>query len=360
MRNAWLPNDVPRTDNVLDAVAARIWRRAAAVDAAAAFPAEDIADLSMSGTIAACTDLLDDAALPVLSAIGAASLTVGRLFEGHLNAVKLVNRYGDASSAAVVSAETAAGRILGVWNAERGGGGGGVTATRIDGGYRLDGGKVHCSGAGTIRRPVVTANLDGDTLMVLPDLASPRVGVDLAVWRAAGMRATATGSVTFNGLIVPDAAVLGGAGDYYRSPWFSGGAWRVIAVQLGALDRIMALHAERLRDDPVARARFAAAAGAHEAARLHVREAARRAEAPTSDPEAIDAYVDLARATFETAALTIIEATRRNVGLSSFIAPDPLDRCLRDLETYLRQPFLDASRDHAARWLAARGGRFTA
>ncbi len=195
--------------------------------------------------------------------------------------------------------------------------------------------------------------------MFLPDLASSRVSIDLAIWRAAGMRGTATGSVTFDGLEVPHAAVMGEAGDYYRSPWFAGGAWRVIAVQLGGLDRIMTLHAERLRDDAVARTRFAAAAGAHEGARLHVREAARRAETP-NDPEAIDAYVDLARGTFETAALTVIEATRRNAGLSSFIAPDPLDRCLRDLETYLRQPFLDASRDHAARWLATRGGRFAA
>lgn len=357
MRNAWLPSDVPNIDSALDAVAERIWLRAAAVDGAAEFPAEDIADLVTSGLIATCADLLDEAALPVLSTIGAASLTVGRLFEGHLNAVKLAGRYGDAANATIVRAEVAAGRILGVWNAERDGG---VTATRVDVGYRLDGSKVHCSGAGTIRRPIVTASLDGETLMFLPDLTSPKVDIDLAIWRAAGMRGTATGSVTFDGLDVPVTAVLGGIGDYYRSPWFSGGAWRVIAVQLGALDRIMALHAERLRDDPVARARFAAAAGAHESARLHVREAARRAEAPINEPEAIDAYVDLARGTFETAALIIIEATRRNAGLSSFISPDPLDRCLRDLETYLRQPFLDASRDHAARWLAARGGRFMA
>ena len=76
-------------------------------------------------------------------------------------------------------------------------------------------------------------------------------------------------------------------------------------------------------------------------------------------PATIDAYIDLARVGFETLALGIIEATRRNVGLSSFVAPNPLDRCLRDLETYLRQPFLDASRDNAAAWLLRTGGRFT-
>lgn len=56
--------------------------------------------------------------------------------------------------------------------------------------------------------------------------------------------------------------------------------------------------------------------------------------------------------------MTGIEAARRNVGLGSFIAPDPLDRCIRDLETYLRQRFLDASRDSAARWLLPRHGTF--
>lgn len=358
MRNARLLPDVPDAAETVEMLGERIWQRASAVDTVAAFPAEDIADLAATGLLRECPALTGASALPVLTAIGGASLTVGRLFEGHLNAVKLAGRYGDGRADAVLAGEAAAGRISGVWNAERGGG---VTGIRIPGGYRLAGGKVHCSGAGTIRRPVVTAHVDGEVIMLLPDMADPAVVIDLSVWRAVGMRGTATGSVSFDGLEVPDGAVIGGPGDYYRSPWFSGGAWRVIAVQLGGLDRIMRLHAARLRtDDPVTRARFAVAAGAHESARLLVAEAARRAEAPFDEAEAIDAYVDLARGTFETAALTVIDATRRNIGLSTFIAPDPLDRVLRDLETYLRQPFLDASRAHAAEWLAARGGRFTA
>ena len=357
MRNAQPLPAVPPMSDPVDIVAMRIWQRAAAVDDAACFPADDIADLADNGLLVPADLPLDAGALDRLATIGSASLTVGRLFEGHLNAVKLVSRYGSEAASAILAAEAAAGRISGVWNAERGGG---VTATRVAGGYRLAGGKVYCSGAGSVRRPVVTARVDGDTLMLLPDLTDPAMRIDLTLWRAAGMRGTATGSVSFDGVCVPDAAVIGRAGDYYRSPWFSGGAWRVLAVQRGALDRIMALHAERLRaDDPVVRARFAVAAGAHESARLLVAEAARRAETGGA-PDAIDAYVDLARATFETAALTVIEMTRRNIGLSSFIAPDPLDRVIRDLETYLRQPFLDASRDHAARWLASRGGRFDA
>lgn len=371
MRNALAPTPVPPLPRRLDpALAAAILARAGAVDETAAFPADDIAALADAGLLAAplpvvvgggglgltAATVRDLRAL--LTAFGRASLTVGRLFEGHVNAAKLVDRYGGPS--AVIAAEIAAGRISGVWNAERGAG---LRATRVDGGWRLDGRKIHCSGAGSIRRPLLTARDTGDAVrLFLPDLTDPGVTIDLSVWRAAGMRGTATGTVDFAGVVVPDAATVGGPGDYYRSPLFSGGAWRVLAVQLGGVERVMRLHAARLSasgraTDPVFRARFARAAGQAEAARLLVTEAAGRAE-DDGDPGAIDAYVDLARSMFEDLALGVIDAARRNVGLGTFIAPDPLDRALRDLETYLRQPFVDASRDHAAAWLLDHGGAF--
>ncbi len=297
----------------------------------------------------------------LLVRIGAASLTVGRLYEGHVNAAKLIATYGNEASRHILRGEITSGRLLGVWNAERGEG---PRLTRRDKGWSLTGRKVHCSGAGHIRRPVVTARTEnGDVMMLLPDLMASGVAIDVGVWRAAGMRGTATGTVTFDDVRIADDAVLGAPGDYYRSPWFSGGAWRVLAVQLGGLQRILALHAERLlasgrADAPVFRARFADAASTYDCARLLVREAAQRAENPNDDPQAIDAYVDHARSMFEHLALTGIAAARRNVGLASFIAPDPLDRCIRDLETYLRQPFVDASRDNSAAWLLPRSGRF--
>ena len=120
----------------------------------------------------------------------------------------------------------------------------------------------------------------------------------------------------------------------------------------------MPLHAERLAagrgGDPVFRARFGRAAGCYEAARLLVAEAATRAEGG-GEAAAIDAYVDLARSIFEDMVLICIDSARRNEGLATFIAPDPIDRALRDLETYLRQSFVDASRDHAAAWLIGGG-----
>jgi len=368
MRNAHKAEPVPALPpDYMDAAAAvapAIYASAAAVDAAAVFPSDAVAALCENGLLVAPLAGFASTALlrETLTMIGSASLTVGRIYEGHVNAAHLIRQYGGAAAMRILTTEVALGRPSGVWNAERGAG---VMARRCAGGWMLHGQKIHCSGAGSIMRPIVTARNEGDNapLMLLPDLSDGGVVVDLSVWQAAGMRGTATGTVTFDKVFVPDAAVVGGPGDYYRSPLFSGGAWRVLAVQLGGLDRIMALHAESLNSsgrssDGVVRARFADAAAAHELARLSATEAARRAEDSGCDPAAIDAYLDLARVGFETLAFGIIEATRRNVGLSTFIAPSPLDRCLRDLETYLRQPFLDASRDSAAAWLLRTGGRF--
>lgn len=292
--------------------------------------------------------------------MGRASLTVGRLFEGHINGAILIDAYGNAVNRQLALTEALHGRLVGIWNAERDQG---LVARRCNGGWFLNGRKVFCSGAGSIQRPIVTAEVTSNKnrLMMMPKIGDAQV--DLSTWRPAGMRGTATGSVTFEELFVPDADVVGRLGDYPRSPLFSGGAWRVLAVQLGGLQRIMTLHAERLNqrevlNDAVVKTRFAIAAQQLELARLLVDEARRRYDDLNQAPDAIDAYVDGARNGFEELALSIIMNTRRNIGLASFITPDPLDLVIRDLETYLRQPFLDKSRDHAAQWLLERKGRY--
>lgn len=291
-----------------------------------------------------------------LTMLGNASLSVGRLYEGHVNAVILAARHGQPAILATLAAEARAGRMSGVWNAEAAPG---LRMTRVPGGWQLDGSKICCSGAGTIRRPVVTASRapGSPPLMLVPDMTAHGATFDLSRWRAAGMHGSVTGSVTFRQVTVADAATLGNESDYYAAPAFAAGAWRVLAVQLGALQRVITLHAAFLcssgrEREPVLRARFADAAGDAELARLLVATAATRAE--SGDAEDAEAYVNMARSSFERLALAIIEATRRNIGLSSFIAPNPIDRVLRDLETYLRQPFVDASRDNFARHCLAR------
>ncbi len=366
---------VPRFDPAVAAArcADRLFAADEASDASGGFPGAGIALLANAGLLIAPFPASlggmalgsDPATIDMLRAtlttIGGASLSAGRLYEGHVNAIVLAVRHGGDAIVAALAAEARAGRLSGVWNA---GPAAGLRMLRVDGGWQLDGGKIYCSGAGSIRRPVVTAaRAPGEPpLMLVPDMAVSGARVDLSGWRASGMHGSVSGSVSFDRVIVADAATLGGEGDYYRAPAFAAGAWRVLAVQLGALQRVIDLHADFLNisgraREPVLRARFADAAADAELARLLVEAAAAKAEDENAPAAAREHYVNMARTAFERLALAIIAATRRNVGLSSFIAPNPLDRVLRDLETYLRQPFLDASRDSYAQHLLAGAAR---
>ena len=271
----------------------------------------------------------------------------GRLYEGHVNALALVARYGTAANLQLLADEVAAGRPSGVWMA-----GEPLRIVRDQAGRMvLHGRKILCSGAGHFRRPLVAAEHEGGSVMVIPHVADARA--DASGWTAQGMRATATGTVDFTDLVIGPDEIVGPPGDYLRSPYFRGGAWRVIAVQLGGLEAILDQYRMQLadtphRDHPIQLARFGEAAIACETARLWVKQASIVAEGAYDDAAVVDAYVDLARNAFEGAALRVIALAQKAIGLKAFLRPNPIERICRDLTTYLRQPALDMSLISAA------------
>ena len=124
-------------------------------------------------------------------------------------------------------------------------------------------------------------------------------------------------------------------------------------MQLGGLAAVFEQHrallaAGPLRDHPVQLARFGEAAIAFDTAQLWVRHACTVATEPFTEGDAVDATVDLARNAFEDAALRVIAAAQKAIGLRAFLAPNALERVIRDLATYLRQPMLDVSLMSAA------------
>lgn len=285
----------------------------------------------------------------VLRIIGGASLPLGRLYEGHVNAVRLVIGHGSEWHLRRLGSEASAGRLSAVWNAETGAG------LRLEG-KTLVGGKIHTSGLGIVRRPVLTARRGDDVMMVMPDISNARG--DLSGWTPLGMRASLTGCVDFTGLAISPADIIGAPGDYYRAPLFAGGAWRVLAVQLGGLEQLLALYRDQLRardrdGDPIQLARYGEAAARLETCRLWTARAADIAEDATQDPATVDALVNLARHEFERTALAIIERVERGIGLSAMLRPNPIERIVRDLTTYLRQPFPDTALAAGAGWALA-------
>ena len=278
--------------------------------------------------------------LDFLHLLGQASLPIGRLLEAHINALRIVMRYGNDDQRAMVGEAVRNGALFALWVTDPPAGrlrivGQGGTLT-------LTGAKSFCSGAGHATHAVVTADDHGETRLLFVTLGggervSPLPG------SLAGMRAAVTGQVDFTGTATRADRIIGEPGDYLREPDFSAGAWRSSAVALGGLFRLVDLLrrqlAERGRDrDPHQRARFGQALIAHETGRLWLERAGRMAEDLQADDAEIVATVGLARIAVERACLDGIELVQRSLGLGAFMIGNPVERVARDLETYLRQP----------------------
>ena len=291
----------------------------------------------------------------VLCMIGRHSLVLGRLYEGHVNAHTLVLLYGDAAARSRLIEEARSGHFSGVWNTEPPGEGG--LALGEDGRH-LTGSKSYASGAGHVTRPLVTARRpDGRRQMLIVPLELGE-RADLSGWKAHGMRASATGTLDFEGVAVPPDCVIGAPDDYLRQPVFSCGAWRFLAVQCGGIEAVFEAHRAHLKatgrgEDPHQLARLGRAATGVETARAFVARAADAANRAEAEPEAAIAYVNLARGAVERAGLDAIELAQRSVGLSGFLETHPLEQRVRDLATYLRQPAPDFALASAARHLLA-------
>ncbi|KQP61433.1 acyl-CoA dehydrogenase family protein [Methylobacterium sp. Leaf108] len=341
--------------------------RADALDRSGAFPSEDVALCHEAGLLAAplpadlggldlCAPRHAPILLDVLAHVGRGSLALGRLYEGHVNALALVLRYARGPVAERLAADARAGHLFGVWNTQPPEGG-----LAIDGpaaAPRLVGCKSFASGAGSVTRPLVTARLpDGRQQMLVVDLEAG-TRMDLSGWRAHGMRASASGTLDFSGIPVDPAMTVGEPDDYFREPDFSGGAWRFTAVQLGGIEAVFdAMRAHLVATgrggDPHQRARVGEAAIAVETARLFVGRAADLIAEGTAAADRLIAYVNLTRLAVERAGLDVLEKAHRSVGLSGFLQDHPLERLSRDLATYLRQPGPDRALTDAAAYVLA-------
>src|SRR5690348_9534121 len=232
--------------------------RARAHDQSGTFPTEDIALLRRLGAFAASvpTDLgglglgtEPDAALDImeiLRLIGRGNLSVGRLYEAHVNALRLIMRDGTLAQRQRTAAAALNGALLGLWVTDAP-----DAPVVLSEDCVLQGTKSPCSGAGQIRHALVTARLaSGATHMLAIELPSGQP-VDEAAWPMQGMRAACNGRVSLDGIVTGRDAVIGEAGAYLRQPDFSAGAWRGMAVALGGMEGLVGI----MREVPVARGR---------------------------------------------------------------------------------------------------------
>ena len=282
----------------------------------------------------------------LLRLLGQGNMAVARLFEAHVNVVRLVIRFGTAAQARHLAERCQKGVLHGLWVTDAPG-----APLRLANG-RITGTKSPCSGAGHTRHALVTVH-DGEAIRMAVITLSGAEPVTPLGPRLLGMRASANGSTTWDDAALPPDALIGGDGDYLREPDFSTGAWRTMAATLGGMEALLAATRDQLRARhhdafPLQQARFGDMLIAVESARLWTWEAARRAETGTDPAPDQVAYVNLARIAVESACLDLIRDTQRALGLAALVQPNPVERLIRDLMTYLRQPAPDLALTEAA------------
>jgi alkylation response protein AidB-like acyl-CoA dehydrogenase len=295
--------------------------------------------------------------LDFLHLLGQASLPLGRLLEAHVNALRLIMRYGDPDQQAFAGDTVRGGALFALWVTDAPQNG--LRLAARGGALELIGAKMFCSGAGHATHAVVTAEDHGEARLLLVDLGGGERVSPLAAGLA-GMRAAVTGQVDFTGVATHAGRIIGAAGDYLREPDFSAGAWRSSAVALGGLYRLLDLARSQLcergrQDDPHQRVRFGQALIGHETGRLWLERAGRMAEDLRADDAEIVATVGLARIAVERACLDGIERVRRSLGLGAFVTSNPVEQVARDLETYLRQPAADEVLHNASGYFMLNG-----
>ncbi|WP_232717507.1 acyl-CoA dehydrogenase family protein [Gordonia metallireducens] len=256
-------------------------------------------------------------------------ISTGRLVEAHADA--------DAILGEIVGGAVRPGELWGVWAAQPPG-------TRVDArqaadGFRLDGVKEWCSGAGACTHALVTAaTVDGNRLFAV-DLRQAGVSTDLSSWHAAGMRATDTGTVTFEA--VPATAV-GAVGAYLDRPGFWHGGMGVAACWFGGARRVARplYRAVSRSDDPFLRMHAGAVDAQLAAGWAAIEAAARHIDADPTAPSQREAFA--LRWSIEQIATAVIDRVGRALGPGPMVADPDHAQAVADLSVYIRQSHADA------------------
>jgi len=336
----------------LDAAIDQIAATAAARDAEPhpSFPEDAIAALEAAGALSwnarpGPARPPAELELGLVRRVAAADGSVGRIFDGHLNAVERIAVQGppelrDRELRAVLAGELRAG----VWGGDPVPGEGPPATVLVSGGVQvLRGVKTFCSGAGGLHRALVLGRAadGGPPVSVWIDLTDrSRVRVDPTWYRSHGLAASVSHRVEFHD--APVLAALGPPGGISVQPWFGRDALRTAASWAGMADTALAAALQTLAQRPSRGQLEGLAAGrmltAHATIDLWIRAGAEAMDGVRDDLEAVALH---ARVAISDACRILLDEAARACGSRPFARADALDRARRDLELFLLQHRLD-------------------
>jgi alkylation response protein AidB-like acyl-CoA dehydrogenase len=339
--------DPPDLGDVLDQIAAGAAGRDAAPEPA--FPEDAFGLLAQAGVLGfnARPGRVRPAAaieLGLVRRVAAADGSVGRIFDGHLNAVERVSVHAPAQVRDPELAAVRGGRIrAGVWGGDPVAGEGPPAAVASAGGREvLRGVKTFCSGAGGLDRALVLARdpEGGPPVSVWIDLADRRVEIDRSWYRSRGLVASVSHRVVFHD--APVIARLGAPGAIAEQPWFARDALRTAASWAGMADTAVQGALTALSRRPALGDLEGLAAGRILTARstIDVWLDAAAAAMDRADLE-LPALALHGRAAIAGACRELLDEAARACGSRPFVVADALDRARRDLGVFLLQHRLE-------------------
>ena len=287
----------------------------------------------------------------LLFQVGKADLSVGRIYEGHINALILINTYGTSEQKQHYFREATNGKLFGVWNTENPDDKLEIVADYYTQDLCFKGSKTFCSGALNIDRPIVTAiTKDGLQMLVLNLDAQNSLQEDWSQWDPIGMRPSVSCRLDFTSFKISKNDYLGKSNDYYREPLFSWGAVRFSTVQLGGAQKIADVMLQHLRTtqrskNEIQQRRIGSVAILMQTAQLWMERAnniENGIEINYSGDQKVNFSNMMRTMTLDLCEKVIMHAEKA-VGIQGIMKSHPLERPIRDLRVYLKQAGPDAA-----------------
>lgn len=272
----------------------------------------------------------------VLAKVAGIDLALLKLFEGHTDAMAILEELG--------TGDVQAPGIWGVWAAEPPDAKVRITPHGLAG-VRLQGRKAWCSGALQVDHALLTAWDERDeSQLVAVKLDQPGVRLTEQGWQAVGMAQTASVDVHFEQAL---AYPVGASGEYLGRPGFWHGGGGIAAAWYGAAQALAEyLRGSRGRSDPHADAHLGAVDAALYGAAAALRECAAWIDAYPFDDAQL--AVQRVRAHVEAAVETVVLHVGRALGAGPYCRNPHFARLIADLPVFIRQ-------SHAERDLAGLG-----
>lgn len=305
--------------------------------------------------------------LHLLKTVGRTDLSLGRIYEGHINALYLIHLFASPEQKEEWFSDAADGCLFGVWNT-------GVPETteivleEDKGTFCLHGKKTFASGTGIVQRALVTGAMHNDgrkhwqmCLVNMNELSD--IAIDYNSWNPMGMQDSLSYTINFYDYQSDISQLLGKPDDYYRQPYFGGGAIRFCAVQLGGAEALFNETMAYLKNlqrtnDPYQIARIAEMTTELTSGDLWLNGAAANWDNWCLDKDKsgkLLSFVNLMRTAIENICLKVIELSSKCIGARGLQQPYRMEKIVRDLQFYLRQPAPDAAFADAAKYVLHSG-----